>query len=130
MAFQFVNEVTLFSAIPIRGCLLQKARRRNFLGTGFSMKYALVLSHREAVLEVLTGMKVPSMLGEHGSFSLPESCWSLSIKRLMLILNLLAVRITANDCRKMDSSSCLSYAQAFYPAETTQPIQVMLPEGS
>lgn len=31
--------MTLFSVIPIGGCLLQKARGRNFLGTGVSVKY-------------------------------------------------------------------------------------------
>ena len=87
-------------------------------------------SLREATLEALTGMKVPSALGEHGGSSLPESCWSLLIKRPMLSLNLLALRITVNDCGEMDSSFCVSYAWTFYPAGTTQPIQVMLPVGS
>lgn len=71
-----------------------------------------------------------SVLGEHGSFSLAEPCWSLSMERLMLSLSLLALRMTANDCRRMDSSSCLSWAQAFHPAETREPPQVTLPAGS
>lgn len=80
----------------------------------------------EATLEVLTGMKAPSVLGGHSGSSPPQPWWSLSIKRLMLSLNVLALRITVNDCRKMDSSPCIGYAQAFYPAGTMQPIQVLL----
>ena len=87
-------------------------------------------SLREAALEALTGMKVASALGEHGGSSLPESCWSLSIKGLMLDLKLLALRITVNDCRKMDSSFRIGYARAFYPVGSVQPVGVMLPGGS
>lgn len=40
---------------------------------------------REATLEALTGMKVPSALGEHAAAPrFPEPRWNLSIKRLML----------------------------------------------
>lgn len=99
-----------------------------FLRNMFQSPHVQLLG--EAMLEVLTGMKELSALGEHGSSSLPESCWSLSIKRPMLSLNLLALKITVNDCKKMGFSFCIGCAWAFYPAGTTQPIQMMLPEGS
>lgn len=104
----------------------REAGRRSFPGTGLGAERVSKPS-----CAIAQGSRAGSA-GCHQSAvpagsARPQSCWSLSMQRLMLVLSLLSLRITGNDGWKMDSPSCIGCAWAFCPAGISDTAHPALP---